>query len=404
MMNHFKFKKIIATTIIALLLTSTGIFCNASAAISIKQENTFTFLRDVVGLDMTKYNMNPVREDISFLYNLTYKDTKIRALCDFKSDNTLAWFTITSPLDSVILTFQPPSNVLDAAKLIADRYENYSKANYTSQMKETLNMISELKADPTIEDYSTIKPVASASKDNMTLTVWSGTTDDGTIDDHSNVMFEWMNTVNGIQNIYGRIIFRFSPENILIGFTDNWNAYAIGSDQIKLSKEQAINLAKDNTTNFSYTVGNLTIQNIEIAKDFPASAQISMQPRNGVLYPHWEIYLPLDHVHPGNVVSIRVMMWDDTGEVDSIHASSTLGNINNEDNPTPTTTSSQTPSANPTIQPTQSTKIATPSPDISNPNENDQTTTPFNTYLAVGITLIAITITLAIIIVKKRRK
>lgn len=401
MMNHLKAKKIIAATILALLMTSIGLLSCASAAISVKQENTLVFLRDVVGLDMTKYKLTAVDEDAyagHFLYNLTYGDTAIEVLCGFR-DNDLAWCHLYPSSGSQVLLTQPATNALDAARNAVDRYQTYLKAQHTSQMRETIGMISAVNVDSAADDYRTLKPAASASTGNMTLTVWSGTDDNGI------VQFEWMNTVSGIQNIYNRVVFTFSRNGLLQGFADEWTRYPVGSADVKLSKEQAISLAQERLTSFSYSMGNVTVENLAVAKDFPVAAEVSMQPRNGMLYPHWEIYLPLDHVYPGNIVTIRVMMWADTGEVDSIHASSTLGNIVDEGfilAPIPTNSQSPTLIV-PSQQPTPSLGLSTSSPDATKTSENTAPAS-FDISLALYTILATVAIALTALYLKKRSR
>lgn len=53
----------------------------------------------------------------------------------------------------------------------------------------------------------------------------------------------------------------------------------------------------------------------------PAVASLSMQDRgNGVLYPQWDIYLPLNSSYPGGVTAIHVLEWADNGRVSFIAA------------------------------------------------------------------------------------
>jgi hypothetical protein len=149
-----------------------------------------------------------------------------------------------------------------------------------------------------------------------------------------------------------------------------------------------------------------------VAKDFPVSAEVSMQPRNGSLYPHWEIYLPLDKLYLGQVTSVRVMMWADTGEIDSFEASSTLGDPSSQDTTTPsalpspqvTETSESTISPSLTPQPT-----ASPSPSLqptqSPSSQPENNTQGFSTALMVAVVAaVAVVIALSALLLKRRTR
>ena len=325
-----------------ILLTLLIQMSNVSAESS-NQEKAIGFLRDVAGLDMAKYNLTNSMEFPGIKYTFTGNDSTIDMLCDYRNDVLVACALF--PMSGSPILSEPVTDSLAAAKNLVDRYYAYSKVSYVQQMQDTLNMITALKVDSS-SDSQTLTESASASVGNLTLTVWT-----------SNILveFEWMNTVNGIKNIYNRAIFTFN-KGVFDSFADDLKLYPVGSAYVKFSKEQALNVAVERAKTFSYDVGNVTVGNMTVATDFLASAEVSMQPRNGLLYPHWEIYLPLDRVYPGNVVSIRVMMWADTGEIDSMTASSTLGDLTpteEETTPTPSSDATTEPTASPSPTPIQ---------------------------------------------------
>ena len=160
--------------------------------------------------------------------------------------------------------------------------------------------------------------------------------------------FEWMNSPNGIHNMYNRIILAFQNGS-LKSFSDSWNRYPIGNVDELLSKEKAIDIAKANLENYSYKVGNETISNLGInEKPDLIIANLTMQPRANVLYPHWEVVLPLDKVYPGFTYGVKVMLWADSGEIISTNAVGSLG-FPSEDtisSPAPTTSSTNKPTVN----------------------------------------------------------
>jgi|WetSurMetagenome_2_1015567.scaffolds.fasta_scaffold51365_2 hypothetical protein len=282
-----------------------------------KQDQLYLFLKNVAGLDTSKYQVNlatSLPSNNQMLYHFNSEGSKLDISCEFRN-NTLVCCLISQVSGSALLA-QSPTDDLGAAKRFLVGYQDYSKASYVQQMRETLNSVTELKNESSSADYGTMKKVLTRASGNTTLTVW--------MDDYGYVLFDWMNVVNGIKNPYNRL--GLGVQNgIFEQFADDWNLYSVGCAEMKVSKEEAVGYAVERLKIFSYSVGDTVVGNLVVAKDFPASAEVSMQPRGGLLYPHWEIYLPLDKMYLGQVTSVRVMMWADTGEIDSIQAASTLG-------------------------------------------------------------------------------
>ncbi len=159
------------------------------------QEKAETFLGNVVGLDMAKYEVK-LKSQIDFpadasgvaestmLYNLKAQGSTLEVICNFRN-NVLVSCNV-NPLEGTPLLSQPITNALDSAKNFLDRYQSYSKASYVQSMRAMLNTVSEL------------KPMTVASGD-LKLTI--------TTEDY--VYIEWMNTPNGIHNMYNRVILAF---------------------------------------------------------------------------------------------------------------------------------------------------------------------------------------------------
>lgn len=395
---NVRIKKLGLSLVLAVMLLLPVVqFSNVLAA-SANQEKAVVFLRDVAGLDMAKYELTFSQDSPNTKYTFESGNNTIDVLCDFRNGVLVACALF--PMSGSPLLSQPVTDALTTAKSFVVRYQDFSQASYVQGMRDTLNAVSELEVDPT--DLGTMKKASSTSVGNMTLTVW--------MDEYGYVLFDWMNTVNGIKNPYNRAGFGLR-NGVFDQFADDWNVYLVGSADVKISKAQAISLAMERVTGFSYDVGSATIQNLTVAKDFPVSAAVSMQPRDGVLYPHWEIYLPLDRVYLGNVVSVRVMMWADTGEIDSIHASSTLGGPSDEETTTPSPTPS--PQATETYEPTASPSptpqpTASPSPSLQ-PTQSPSPQPEVNVQgfsaglaIATGVAVATVIIAGTVLVIKRR--
>lgn len=201
---------------------------------------------------------------------------------------------------------RPTLDTLGLAKRVLNNYQSESRASYIQPLLNMLNNVTELKP-------------SSVADNDVKLTV--------IIKDYQYI--EWMKTANGIYNMYDRIALIFR-NGALETFGDYWNSYPVGSAAVNVSEGQAIGLAKERVKTYSYdtdpVVSNLTVND----KSNWTHAELSMQPRGGVLFPQWEVYLPLDHVYPGMVTSVEVKLWADTGEISYIHESS-VGGVAMED-------------------------------------------------------------------------
>lgn len=334
-----------------------------------KQEKAATFLGNVVGLDMAKYEPKLISQidfpaDASgvakgtMLYNLKAQGSTLEVICNFRN-NVLVSCNV-NPLEGTPLLAQPITNALDSAKNLLDRYQSYSKASYVQPMRSTLNAVTEL------------KPMTAASGD-LKLTI--------TTKDY--VYIEWMNTPNGIHNMYNRVILAFQNGAFKM-FSDSWNRYPIGSADVVISRENAISIAKAQVQSFSYEVGNITVGNLTVSsKSEFVRANLTMQPRENALYPHWEIFLPLDKVYPGFTTGIRITLWADLGEIISIKATGSLGSPLSDD---------------PLSAPT-------PSPEASaNTQIINAPTSPVTIYLIAGIAVAVTASAVAAIAIKKRSK
>ncbi|HSV50117.1 MAG TPA: hypothetical protein VLH35_07350 [Candidatus Acidoferrales bacterium] len=308
------------TTAIA-IITILLIFPAIPSAVSIdesKQLKVNAFLHNVLGLDTENYETKLVSEmttsaagGSNLLYNLNSENIKLEIIINFRN-NELVSCSINQIKGSVTIA-NPDKSILSAAQTILDKYQAYSNAPYIQSLKTNIDSITELKNTTITTQFSR----------------FSIRTQDG---DYQ--YFEWMNSPNGIHNMYNRLTFIYQ-DGSLKSFTDAWNQYPVGDYKEVLSKEQAIAIAKDNLETYSYEYGNETITNLQAnVKTQWMIANLTMQPRDNVLYPNWEILLPLDKVYPGFTYGFRVMIWADTGEVISARATGSLGNpIDEETNP-----------------------------------------------------------------------
>jgi hypothetical protein len=204
-------------------------------------------------------------------------------------------------LHGSMLLSQPATDRLDAAKGFMDRYQSFTGGSYLQPLREMLHNVTELKNMTVTVDDLMLKVEPSPVGEDF-------------------VTFQWMYTPNGIHNRYTRIILMFR-NGVLEQFSDIWNNLLVGSSEVKFPEEQAISIAKERIQTYSYKFGDRSIGNLTVNDDFQPSAKLSMQVRDNLLYPRWELLIPLAEVYPGFVTAIRVYLWADTGIVDLIETS-----------------------------------------------------------------------------------
>ncbi|MEM3054094.1 MAG: hypothetical protein QXM52_00110 [Candidatus Bathyarchaeia archaeon] len=352
--------KIVVGILVVILALSCNYVTKAYSPESVASEKALTFLKDIVMLDLRSYNVKLAKynnyfdhisryvvEEIS--YNLTCSRNTIEAVFEFMN-GTLIFCKLYRTADSKIYFQTSPTNILDAIKGLMRRYQAYSGAAYLQKMRDMLDTVTEL------------KPMASTSG-NVKLRIRNN---------GPYTYIEWIYTANGIDVERKRVIFAFY-NGFFERFADTWDLYKVGTTDLKVSRDEAIRIAREYAYTHPYTFGGVPV-NFTIL-DEPVSAELSMEPREGyTLYPWWNIRLYLDKVYPGNVGSIQVTLWADTGEVTHCEAISIGGT------PIPTP---------PSEPPTES------APDSSSSQNN-----PNPLFILAAIIVVAI----AFIAIKKKRK
>jgi hypothetical protein len=308
-----------------------------------------SFLKDVVMCDMTRFNVTLLWDEeppfysggreISF--NLSTKGGWLLASFTFR-DNQLESCLIDR-IDKVIYpkvyaayVSTQPTNLIDAAKGLLERYINYTGSLHYKKMKDLLDLVPK---EICIEGGS-----RNVTLDDIKLQVSVG---------ERLASFTWFHVYsNGLEKMELGLEFWDGAFYTLI---DQRRFYKVGSTTVNVSKEEAIKIAIDRAKNFSWKVG--TDPNAIEIKDFiiknePISVELSLWAREPyTLYPHWRITLYLDKVYPGGVTGIQVGIWADTGEIHYIIALSTGGGPPPQDSSTPSPEPEPAPSPQPSPQP-----------------------------------------------------
>lgn len=260
-------------------------------------------LRDVIQLDMTKYkatltsntierrsDLGGVVEEIS-KYSLTSDESKIDVVLRFRNKNLSRYQLFVD--EGSPLYAQPQTDILDVTKELLERYSAYSGAPYIEEMSNLFASVNETKN--TEFTLGNMKLEISVSEDSTEV--------------------QWLYTQNGVD---------FSPKSLSLVFenhvlkelTDGWFLFKIGSTQVNISSEEAIEIARNYVKNFTWTADGTEVSNFKVLKE-PVTALFHPTQREEplTLIPYWYITLYLDKVYPPGVNQIGVGVWADTGEV-----------------------------------------------------------------------------------------
>jgi hypothetical protein len=276
---------------------------------------------------------------------------------------------VTAPVNASLVFANQSGSTVDAAKGILERYQTFIADSSVKEMLDLLN---------TVDAVRNITVQTETSRLEITITA-------------PYTIFCWKHTFNGCD--YNEIEFVFKGGERFT-FSDHHSRHKMGSTNVNISEEQAIEMAIEYVKNYSYTVrrgseGNVTyvqIGNFNITRE-GTFAQLLPGERNKCLYPVWRVSVALGNVYPGNVYAIGVDIWADTAKV----ANTALRSFGGPPPANPST-------GNPTTE-------SSPSPEQSNgtpPNSIALPTDMGTLSIAVAATCVA-AIAAATLILKKRR-
>lgn len=372
--------KTLGTLVLTIMIVSLAMQASTAQSKTLNApDKTLNFIKDVLQLDMTKYNTS-----LTYYASDKFMDERVKyrldnygavgeVVCRFRN-NMLALCMVNAPPNSSLIYMQSSDNVLDLAKGVIARYKTYTGDSNITEMVDILN---------TVDKVGNLTITAG----NMKLQIKEAI---------HGTMFNWKHTFNGVD--YNEIDFSF--EDLGFVFAEYQSRYKMGSTNVNISKEQAIDIAIKYAENYSYTgisgiEGNETIVEISgfnITKE-RTTAQILPGERENLLYPCWKVDVALGNLYPGNVYGFGVEIWADTGKVFGCTPLAVGGYSPIEESHTINITTAPSPSLSPTQQ---------PSLEPSN-SQLEHANTPITPYLIAGVLALAVAITLVVVVVTKKR-
>jgi hypothetical protein len=304
----------------------------ASIELDLSNE-TLAFLRDVIKVDLVKYNITqvvgPIIEKPSWLggeltlvhgkYNLTSENSWVEVLYHFVN-GTLSYCIARVRVGQLQLSEQKPADLREASDNFLQRYQTYTSDSNVDAMRSMVQNV----------DLSMSR--TSTSTSNLRLNV--------NVDSSTSAFFEWYNTIDGAAYSGLKVSFQ---DGVFSGFTDDRSYFRAAGAPVIVTEKQAVDRALACAANFSYTYGGKTVSNFNVAESYIRSALLT-KGRDDVLvwYPYWQVTLPLSGSYPGYVSCIVVQIWADTAQVISVvPTGSDMGVL---ETPEPSTSTQPSPS------------------------------------------------------------
>lgn len=266
-------------------------------------DRALSFLNDVLQVDLSKYNLTVLgcceptygkeMDCMEVAYRLESKDSKFSALFIFRKDFVRS-FDIFNKEGAIHYSQPQPAGYVERAKAFLEKYAEWTGDQKYVMLSKMLEKI------PKAE-------TGNITMGNMRLEFSIGDRDAG---------FRWR-LLYGDFELDGTAI-QFENGEFRM-FFEPYVLCKVGSLEVKVSRAEAIGMARRLAGNFSWRVGvepNVTVVREFRILDEPVQASLSLWEREPLtLYPHWHVTLYLDKTYPGFVTGIMVGIWADTGEI-----------------------------------------------------------------------------------------
>jgi DNA-binding transcriptional ArsR family regulator len=273
-------------------------------------DNAIAFLSTVVELDTSKYSATldsrivepkkelggATQEEIKYsLAGLDSVGASSRLTVSFRFRNGhFSQYLLTIDEGSPIYAMPQSPFVLDAAKNIVDRMQNYvnGTGTYLANMSRLLSLVNTSESMEIKEGNTKLNATVSGSDADVMM----------------------MYTENGVD---------FSPKSLQMDFksgilrelTDGWWLFNIGSTSASITSERAITIAKSSLNGFQWSSNGVVVSSFQFNTQ-PASVTFHPNTKNDLtLYPQWTVVFYLDKVYAGGNYMIAVTIWADSGEV-----------------------------------------------------------------------------------------
>jgi hypothetical protein len=307
--------------LLTVLIASVGyasLTLNAHMNENTLQQKGLKIIRDVVGIDTTKYNVSTEEHNSGTFqegfpqtginYKFVSGESTFKVECVFVN-GTLQMVSVFETEGQLNLSSVcADSDNLEGAKRFLDAYQVYTDDSFYGQLKMSLD---------NIEDNKNVTKIIGNT--NFTMTLRDKSAD-----------FKWYYISNDVVAPYSKFVVLSFTNGCLEHFVDFWPFYTVGSSEVNVSEEEAIAIAleaaktyvKDlNLTVYGFEEQNVNETNIRWTSLVFDNSLYTSDMRNAgdplSLYPVWRVGVALDQWY-GNMYGVEVDIWADTKEVRSV--------------------------------------------------------------------------------------
>lgn len=224
-------------------------------------------------------------------YNLTASGSVAHVQCTFQNGSL---FTLIATTQNGNLLYADPSRgVLDTAKSVMANYQSFLGDTSLHEMVTAL-------------DSMTVARNSSVTTGDIQLNV--------TVSDVE-TSFVWKHVYFDCE--YSEVTLVFQEQNLFM-LGDMQSRYKMGDPTVVVSKAESLDLTADVVANYSYlsTAEDGTIISVG---DFNVSKEVmnaNLVPYefDGLLYPVWQVEVPLSNFYPSHPRAFLVTLWADSGD------------------------------------------------------------------------------------------
>jgi hypothetical protein len=320
MIKNRKRRSLFSVILFSLLMIScvcTSTISPVYAATDTLEPKGLTIINDVVGLDITKYdvttkeyphyNASSYRSVVpqeTIDYDLTCEGGKVRILCTFANRDLQILHVLENEGEPSLTKAVSNTSIVDSAKAFLGNYQKYTANSFYGELALTLDNVD-------VNENITRR----IGNTQLEVTSYNGYTS-----------IKWYYTFDGAVAPYSKFVSLVFKEDFLAGFVDNWQFYNIGTTNITLSREEAIMIALETAKTHSYSLKldadaletqNFNESNIRWTSLIFDDSLDADKTRNEdllTLYPVWRVGIALDKWY-GHLYGIIIDIWADNGEV-----------------------------------------------------------------------------------------
>jgi hypothetical protein len=325
--KFFKMKHAVAALFVGLILLASfaaiqfNAFNNLSSAyanleaeneqllsISSGWDNASKFLRDVLELDLGKYETTLLSNAVDHPlelggllqqiqhYQLVSNDSRLDVTFVFRN-NTLSKYQLSVTEGSPIYSKPQPFTAVDSAKWLLNKtITSYENTPYLQEMYSTVLALD--------TDTSSIQLTQGNHKFNMSAL-------------GANTEIQWYYSEHNVDFVQRGVKLVYENQ-VLKELDDGYFLYTIDNAQVNLDQAGAIQVAREAIKNYQLPSGGQQTA-IKVLNQ-PVSVVFDPQPRDTpfALVPHWTVTLYLDTTNQQTTVNrLSVGVWADTGKFDS---------------------------------------------------------------------------------------